>query len=261
MTLPQTHAQYWKAGSLTESKADLPNPLLGSILSQHMLLHRATDPILGFHLATAFANIASGSPLRIDEQSTGKERLVQAATTQFREWVKAFQSQLKHGVTVSFAVADALNFCQALKVASSGSNKASTVYRRQFDMSGYELDPDRYSSCDSKGVLFDVVDTSNLADHLGAVNLLILASPLLKPKGSATLYVETLMKGAVNRQAELDDLLLGHAPMTSLILGISAVESWTNATSTSAVDALVIGAAQNQGNECHSPPLSDRLET
>ncbi|KAK7924431.1 hypothetical protein PG985_006485 [Apiospora marii] len=251
MVLPETHAQYWKTGSLTELNADLPNPLLGSILSQHTLLHRGTDPILGFHLAMAFANIASGSPLRIDGQSKGKERLVQAATTQFREWVKAFQSQLKHGVTVSFAVADALNFCQALKDASCGSNKASTVYRCQFDMSRYELDPDRYPSCDSKGLLFDVVDTSNLADHLGAVNLLVSASPLLKPISSSTVYVETLMKGASHRQAELDDLLLGHAPMTSLVLGVSAVESWTNATSTSAVDALVIGAAQNQGNESH----------
>ncbi|KAK7969968.1 MYND finger [Apiospora saccharicola] len=251
MSLPETHAHYWKAGSLTESNANVPNPLMGSILSQHTLLHRATDPVLGFHLATAFANIASGSPLRIDGQSKGKERLVQAATTQFREWVKAFQSQLKHGVTVSFAVADALNFCQALKDASSGSNKAPTVYRRQFDMSGYQLDPDRCSSSDSKGLLFDVVDTSNLADHLGAVNLLALASPLLKPIGSSTLYVETLIKGTSHRQAELDDLLLGHAPMISLILGVSAVESWTNATSTSAVDAIVIGAAYNQGNEHH----------
>lgn len=251
MILPETHAHYWKAGSLTESNADLPNPLMGSILSQHTLLHRATDPVLGFHLAMAFANIASGSPLRIDGQSKGKERLVQAATTQFQEWVKAFQSQLKHGVTVSFAVADALNFCQALTDARCSSHKAPTVYRRQFDMSGYELDSNRYSSSDSNGLLFDVIDTSNLADHLGAVNLLILASPLLKPIGSSTLYVETLMKGAVHRQAELDDLLLGHAPMVSLILDVSAIESWTNATSTSAVDALVIGAAYKKGNENH----------
>ncbi|KAK8050303.1 hypothetical protein PG994_012033 [Apiospora phragmitis] len=252
--LPETHAQYWKTGSLTESTADLPNPLMCSILSQHTLLHRATDPVLGFHLATAFSKISSSSPLRIDGQSQGMERLVQAATTQFREWVGAFQSQLKHGVKVSFAVADALNFCQALNDARGGSDGTPTVYRRQFDMSGYELDPTHYSSSDDNGLLFDVVDTSNLADHLGAVNLLVLASPLLKPMASSTLYLETLMKGASHRQAELDDLLLGHAPMISLLLGVSAVESWTNATSTSAVDALVTGAVFDKGT-------NDFLET
>ncbi|KAK8055183.1 hypothetical protein PG993_000410 [Apiospora rasikravindrae] len=249
--LPETHAQYWKTGSLTEPTADLPNPLMGSILSEHTLLHRATDPVLGFHLATAFSKIAPGSPLRIDEQSQGKDRLVQAAITQFREWVGAFQSQLKHGVNVSFATADALNFCQALKDASGGISSTHTLYRRQFDMSGYELDPKRYSSSENKGLLFDVIDTSNLADHLGAVNILVSASPLLKTVASSTLYVETLMKGASHRQAELDELLLGHAPLVSLILGVSAVESWTNATSTSAVDSIVIGAVYKQGNESH----------
>ncbi|KAK8088301.1 hypothetical protein PG997_003262 [Apiospora hydei] len=249
--LPETHAHYWRTGSLTEPTADLPNPLMGSILSEHTLLHRATDPVLGFHLATAFSKIAPGSPLRIDGQSQGKDRLVQAAITQFREWVGAFQSQLKHGVDVSFAIADALNFCQALKDARGGISSTPTLYRRQFDMSGFDLDPKRYSSSTVKGLLFDVVDTSNLADHLGAVNLLISASPLLKPVASSTLYVETLMKGANHRQAELDELLLGHAPMVSLILGVSAVESWTNATTTSAVDSIVIGAVYKQGNESH----------
>ncbi|KAK6842753.1 MYND finger family protein [Apiospora arundinis] len=249
--LPHTHNQYWKTGSLTEPDARLPNPLIGSILLQHTLLHRATDPVLGFHLATAVAKLAPASPLRIDSQSEGMEQLVKAATTQFREWIVAFQSQLKHGVNVAFAIADALNFCQALTDARVGGNNAATVYRRQFDMSGYELDSNRYSSSDNTNLLFDVVDTSNLADHLGAVNLLVLASPLLKPICSSTLYIETLMKGASHRLAELDELLLGHAPMTSLILGVSAVDSWTNATSSSVVDAVMIGSAMNNGNESH----------
>ncbi|KAK8125801.1 uncharacterized protein PG998_001560 [Apiospora kogelbergensis] len=233
--LPHTHSEYWKIGSLTESNVQLPNPLMGGILSKHTLLHRATDPVLGFHLAPAVAKLAPGSPLEPKGQSQGMGQLVQAATTQFREWVGAFQNQLK----------------LALKDARVASNNAATVYRRQFDMSGYELDLDAYSSLDNKGLLFDVVDTSNLADHLGAVNLLVSASPLLKPVCSSTLYIETLMKGANRRQAELDDLLLGHAPMSSLILGVSAVDSWTNATSISSVDAFVIGAIYNKKNQDH----------
>ena len=41
---------------------------------------------------------------------------------------------------------------------------------------------------------FNVIDTSNLLDHVGSVNLLVAAIPLLEHNLSATLYTEALVK-------------------------------------------------------------------
>lgn len=123
-------------------------------------------------------------------------------------------------------VADALTFCRVLQDAGTSEAMTSMFYRRQFDMSPCVLDSHEYRQPGGAPYLFDVVDTSNLSDHLGALNLLVSASPLLKNTVTSTLYLESLVRKSADRHTELDSLLCGHAPTVSLILGVSAVEYW-----------------------------------
>ena len=51
-----------------------------------------------------------------------------------------------------------------------------------------------YASNGNAPIQFNVIDTSNLLDHVGAINLLVAASPLLESSTCATLYTEALVK-------------------------------------------------------------------
>lgn len=226
MDASKSHGHFWEHGSLTRKDATVPNPLIAGVVTASTLLHYGTDPLLGFHLATGLADLAPGSPLAIDGQTGGLERLVAASVLQFKQWVAAFRAQTDQGLHVRFMVADALTFCQVLQDAGTSEAMKPMFYRRQFDMSPCVLDPQEYGKPGGAPHFFDVVDTSNLSDHLGALNLLVSASPLLKDAVTSTLYLESLIRKSADRHAELERLLCGHAPTVSLILGVSAVEYW-----------------------------------
>ncbi|EKG14893.1 hypothetical protein MPH_07933 [Macrophomina phaseolina MS6] len=56
-----------------------------------------TDPILGFHLATAYAPLADSSPLNPNQaESLGLNSAVEAPRQQF--WCSAFRSRSRHFV-------------------------------------------------------------------------------------------------------------------------------------------------------------------
>ena len=88
---------------------------------------------------------------------------------------------------------------------------------------------------------FYVIDTSNLSDHVGALNILVCTAPLLKERLWATVYTEMLIKREPSQQEAFGSLLCGHAAIMSLLLGVSPVQSWTNAKAESHVDELFLG--------------------
>lgn len=226
MDASKSYGHFWEHGSLTRTDATVPNPLIAGVVTADTLLHYGTDPLLGFHLAAGLADLAPESPFAIDGQTSGLERLVAAAVLQFKQWATAFRAQIAHGLRVRFTVADALTFCRVLRDAGTSEAMKPMFYRRQFDLSPYVLDSHEYRKPGGAPHFFDVVDTSNLSDHLGALNLIVSASPLLKDTVTSTLYLENLVRKSADRHAELDNLLCGHAPTVSLILGVSAVEYW-----------------------------------
>ena len=83
---------------------------------------------------------------------------------------------------------------------------------------------------------FDVIDTSNLMDHLGCLNLFTAAGPLLKQKPTSTLLAEVLMPREVNMDQFKKNLLFGDIPTVALLLSLNPVESWMWATATSGFD-------------------------
>ncbi|KAF4442119.1 hypothetical protein F53441_11822 [Fusarium austroafricanum] len=240
--------QYWKDGTVTprQPKDKLPNPLLASLLSENDLLHYASDPILGFHLATAYAPLLEGSPL--EPKNVVQDFVAPtAAKTQFNEWTAAFKS-LKKNIIIRFSVADALTLCHSFQTAQA-TGKPANLYRRTWDSRPLVLDPEDYGIGGSGPSMFDLIDTSNLCDHVGALNILVAAGPLLKDEPWASLFTELLIKPEGDQKNALDNILSGHAPTVSLLLGFSPVQYWTNAKAESHVDEIFLGLMNQEKGE------------
>ncbi|KAL9945975.1 hypothetical protein D7B24_000395 [Verticillium nonalfalfae] len=242
----EEYKHYWKQGTTGFDAPSIPNPMIATSLSEQVALHYGTDPILGFHLATGYAALVEASPLR-PEYGHEKFKAVASAKAQFKAWLIACSAMLKaRRLVVRFASVDVFAFCHTLQHRDSSAG----WYRRQFDSRVLELNVE-------PGVprVFDVIDTSNLADHVGTLNLLVSLIPLLAPQPWATLSTETLLKGSSSSDQEiLDNLLCGHAPTVSLLLGVSPVEYWTNATAVSTLQEVMLGlsASKTSPAQVHS---------
>ncbi|KAI3318107.1 hypothetical protein HD806DRAFT_324747 [Xylariaceae sp. AK1471] len=251
--LPSTYQHFWEQGTFLTHSSPVVNPLFSESLSENVALHYGTDPTLGFHLATAFAQLAPSSPFRVkDSTEKGLQRIIEAARSQFHEWAAAYKKLLEVRPVLRFAVADALSFSHTLQCASSKLSSSANLFRRQLDPSPLVLNLKAYGKDGYAPSTFDVIDTSNLTDHLGALNLLVAASPLLKDSSQSTVYLEALVKMHTTPKAQFDALLRGHAPSISLLLGLAPVEYWTGATSTYTFDELLLSTALAEGQPCQA---------
>ena len=239
--LPELFQHFWQHGVTSVdrgsiSKSRTPNPMFAGSLGDAFILHYGTDPLLGFHLATAYASLTSGSPLK----SSGDllmHKVVAAARLQFREWCASFRKDAPKHLTIRFFAGDALAFCHTLQhMHTTGDRSQSNWYRDQYHLEALVLDSEDYASNGNAPLIFNVIDTSNLLDHVGAINLLVAASPLLENSICATLYTEALVKKQEDLKALVDDILCGHFPTLSLIFGLMPIEYWTNSTATSGVE-------------------------
>ena len=221
-------------GGISRSKN--PNPMFAGSLGDAFILHYGTDPLLGFHLATAYASLASGSPL----QSSGNlhlHKVVVAARLQFREWCSSFRKNAQKNLTIRFFAGDALAFCHTLQhMHTSGDGSQSNWYRDQYHLEPLILDSEDYAANGNAPLLFNIIDTSNLLDHVGAINVLVATSPLLESSICATLYTEVLVKKQEDMKALVDEILCGHFPTLSILFGLMPIEYWTNSTATSGVE-------------------------
>jgi hypothetical protein len=231
--LSKAHEYYWAHGTITgisPSAEKCPNPLFAASLSGNLVLHYGTDPLLGFHLATAYTPLAENSPLAIDEK-TQYPKYIAAAKIQFREWIKAFKSLCDtKGASIRFVSSDALAFCHMLQLDALQPLSDAGVFRRQWDPRLFVLSRDDYGAKPSAPRRFDVIETSNLADTMGTINLLVANRPLLKDVAWATIYTENLAGGNTNESDRFAKGLCGPTATMCLLLGVSPVEYWTNAT-------------------------------
>lgn len=239
----QAYQHYWDHGSTSLEPSVLkktvhPNPLFAYNGSDVSTLHYGTDPLLGFHLATAFAPLANGSPLApgmSDKSPFGN--VVEAARLQFQAWCKSFRLSSAKALTIRFFSGDAIAFAHALShTGMTEDNQFTNIYRTAYHLEPIKLDDEDYGSAKKAPQSFTVIDTSNLIDHLGALNLLSATSPLLKNDASSSLYTDSLVKRESNYRAYIEDLLCGDFPTISLLLELFPVEYWTNASSSSTAD-------------------------
>ncbi|KAK2757661.1 hypothetical protein FQN54_004630 [Arachnomyces sp. PD_36] len=218
---------YWETGVVggnADDRADLGlgghgrvNPLfaVSSAVDGAFSVHPDSDPLLGFHLATCF-----------DDESFAEgelaQKVVKRAKEQFRNWCKCFRSHVvTKTVHVNIFCGDALRFCyelQALRAPNPQINKLLRGYTAQWKSSLTELRGlDRPQ--DSK--LFDAIDTSNLADYIGMLNVLPAVTPLLSRNVTSTLFTDTVRRSTQDLKNLLSNALGTDVTTLSIILGLA----------------------------------------
>lgn len=244
--LSQLHEDFWDTGT-TEGRDDVrptttrPNPMFATCAQDASTLNYGIDPLLGFRLATAYTPLLPESSLQVG--SCGSSilcRVVEAARVQFRVWSSAFRSSVSKNMIIRFFAGDALSFCHVLLQQQNTREGCSIhLYQDPFHMEPLALSESVYGVTGNAPTMFNVIDMSNLLDYLGALNLLVATTPLLSEELAATVYTETLAKLENSLKELSDELLCGHLPTISILLGLSSPAYWTNATVISPVhDAI-----------------------
>ncbi|RYO85505.1 hypothetical protein DL766_005074 [Monosporascus sp. MC13-8B] len=261
------HKNYWKYGS-TELNAKIragakhANPMFLT-LEDESIIHYGTDPLLGFHLAPAYAPLHADDPWfkKIKELSQ-LERVVAVARMEFREWALSYKKNLSN-ITVRFCVADAITFGHTLQHKRMTGANTANWYRDKYHSQLLTLDGPDYAS-ERAPLTFDVIDTSNLCDHLGSLTLFTAASPLLRNQLSSVLYADVIVRQHKTHQDILNNMLCGHVPTLSTLLGLFPVEYWTNTSSLSLGDEGMFDVAMSQmglRSRGDPPPLQMFLRT
>lgn len=242
--LPTINNYFWEYGTVniggdSNRKPEHPNPAFASSPNQALTLHYSLDHLLGFHLATAYAPLTPQSPLFPgNKQTSSIKAVVETAKEQFVGWSKSFQRAVANGSIIRFFTGDAIAYCHTLQQANSTANSNSAnLYSDSWTFQPLKLDAGDYDNpAQLAPVKFDIIDTSNLVDHLGALNILIAASPLLVDRVMSALYTEVLVQHESSVQDMVDNILCGHFGAVSVLLGLTSVESWTNATAVAGVE-------------------------
>ena len=234
-TMSDAYRNYWKTGVVAGNQADVSalerdagghaNPLLAlsSAALGTFAVHYGTDPLLGFHLAEVFDK----------ERSDGEmlNSLADCAKAQFKAWCLCYLQTVETGrVELFFHNGEAVALCYELQTrlcGSAGVSKVAFTYNRPWSSSLLVLEQELVAKACRP---VDIIDSSNISDHVGVLNLLPAVIPLLEKNSYGVLYTETLLRAADDMTKHLDELLridvisfgflAGLCP-TSYLLGLS----------------------------------------
>jgi hypothetical protein len=232
---------YWETGICSAvpkrpSEVSYPNPtLVYSMVGDKFGVHYGTDPLSCFHLAEALVP-AVGSA-RHPEQVTLKD-VITVCKTQFSLWCTSVSKVLgSHGpsspspLIMRCFVGDALSLCQALGYSRTTKSTSTPFPVAPWKSACITFDSEAYGA-DKQSLApttFNVIDTSNLLDHVGVLNILVVTSPILQRTPSATLYTEGL--SGSGPEDSLSQQLCGDIATIGLLLGlipVSFVSQFTN---------------------------------
>jgi hypothetical protein len=252
--LGSTFRAYWKTGVVAGNQQDVSalqrekgghtNPLLlvSSAPRGDFAMHYGTDPIFGYNVAPALDDSS--------DVSNASERLAMIVKAQFHDWCVAFvQHARAQTVQISFHCGDALALCHTLQRRAAIPPKVPEhlySYIRPWSAVPISLDRrlDSYSLKD-----FHVIDTSNISDHIGILNLLPAAVPLLSSANNAVLYTETLLPESLDPDKYCDELLRADTKAICILMNLAPV-GYLLGTST-----------EHFGTEAAADSLSGRAES
>ena len=214
---------YCKTGTtFTQSvdvlEAKLLNPTFAySLVGEGCDVHYATDPLSTFHFAALFGN--ARKDVRIKD-------MVQEARTQFSNWCTSFQAAASNVVgapRIRFFLAEAMAACHALQSFSVTSTQRSPIPVSQFRSQVIQLDGEEFIAGGAP-TSFNVVETSNLVDHIGLLNVLIAAAPVMSPSSSSVMYTESLLFKGEDATKEFTELMYADIGTLGVLLNLSPVD-------------------------------------
>lgn len=233
----KAYKTYWKSGTCLEDNKvtknlSIANPMFICHRSG-LVLHYGTSPLTGFHLAPMYARLAADSPLFVSSETTkGKlPKPMQIALDQLSAWCFAFRKASTR-LTIRYVNSDAVAFCHVIQHQQvHGESRTACWYRNVWTYTLLVLDAPEYEQGGSAPATFDVIDTSNLLDFVGCLNILTASASLIRQNASSILRTEMLIPSEIGMAASASALLCGHLPTIALLLGLKPVQYWTNATS------------------------------
>nr|GAT61410.1 predicted protein [Mycena chlorophos] len=202
-----------------------------SLAGEGFHVHYATNPLTPFHFSHLFAHGTS---------SVGVDDLVAAGRGQFSEWCSNFRMSIRPGAyhtpKIRFAACDAFALCRSLSDWECLGSPNIDVPVADWTAQTVQLDRVEYNDAPSK---FRVIDTSNLSDHVGLLNLLSAASPLLQGSLDGVLYTESLRCPVDEHDQELAAHLYGDVHTVGFLLGLLPVDHMSAFSSRSNADLLL----------------------
>ncbi|TFK96832.1 hypothetical protein BDV98DRAFT_299123 [Pterulicium gracile] len=195
-------------------------------------------PMNGFHLAEYFSREGNNNIITA----------VQTAKTQLRAWGQSFASRINSRdsgdrCTLRFFAGDPLALCRSLSFISEGNSpdvsspnhtSSWTYHTASFDGGDYPT---------NAPTAFNVIDTSNLLNHIGLLNILIACPLLLTETRYSTLYTEAVTSASSGADAIVKELFTG-VDVASMLFGVipasfvSAFTSYSNFADVTMVEAL-----------------------
>ncbi|KAF7363900.1 hypothetical protein MSAN_01048000 [Mycena sanguinolenta] len=207
--LSECFHDFWKYGTTfvsaaRRSAATLLNPtFVYTQVGVGCHVHYGTDPVMPFHLAPIFGNLHA-TPSRSD--------IVNGIRTQFRDWCSTFRRYHQRSLCiVRVFFADAIFGARALQFRKESGAVQTRILVCQWRTETITLDEEEYKQAP---LVFDVVDTSNLDDHIGLLNILTISIPLLSSSRNGVLYLESLLIQGHAGNAPKDLTKRFHADLT-----------------------------------------------
>ena len=225
-TIGFLYREFWKTGVAAGNSHDISrlngkgevNPMfaVSSAASRDFAVHYGTEPLLGFHLPEAFHEEISKRG-GVSEKS---KRAVAIAKSQFKSWCESFADYNNKGlVHISFFCGEALALSHDLQLAITLNQSSSQLARTYVKpWSGRPLLFDGHVKFTTP---FDIIDTSNLGDHVGLINILAATVPLLRRRASSVLYTENLLMASESVLASLSTALGSDVVTFSLLIGLA----------------------------------------
>ena len=250
--------RYWKTGVTFDEpgkvvKANEINPTFAySVTGKGFAVQTDSgfDPILSFHLAENVAPV-SGSQSNKAITTSG---FVKGAVEEFRRWCLAFNKRVKEGssLKIRFLVGNAITACRALHYCAVNSSIDPGLYAAPWSTTLMKLDGGDYAeNASTRAPLqFNVIDTSNLTDHIGFLNVLVPCRPLMQTKPSSVIFTNKLATDDDDNGMTRDfflELLCGDLTVLSMILDLIPVSYISNFTSHSDVhERMAAGPGSGQ---------------
>ncbi|KIM78487.1 hypothetical protein PILCRDRAFT_75520 [Piloderma croceum F 1598] len=233
------------------SAATLLNPtFVYSLGGECCSVHIGTNPITSYHTAAFYGNAKSAVTVT---------DCIEEAQRQFGQWCSAFQASIslpkKKSPIIRMFVGEATAVSTALQTFTNTGAVTSQTPVAPWNMQLIRLVEAEYRSGGAPA-MFNVIDTSNLDDHLGLLNVLITAAPLLsKSSHQAVLYTEGLQL-AHDRDATkaLIDRIFVDITVMGLLIGLCPVDFLSGfAARSNAHEVILNRVLEGMSDQYHQP--------
>ncbi|KAI1792277.1 hypothetical protein LXA43DRAFT_1082220 [Ganoderma leucocontextum] len=251
----EQHQRYWESGTTFVDKNILaasthPNStFFYSRAGGGFNVATNVNPIIPFHHAPFLGN--TNRTLTIAD-------LVESATSQFRDWCSAFRTTATRGkdgaLAVRFLLGDVLAHTRALQDfredTSVHAHRLAAPRVAPWTTCVLELNQEEYTDFGAP-TRFDVIDTSNLSDHLGMLNIFLATAPLLTDSLSSVLYTASVMILASNPCIEFQATLFASLPVVAVLMDLAPVDALSGFTTRCNTHELVNTFLRSKDKDVH----------